>query len=203
MRLHLILFRILLALAGPAQAKTLKCTADLAGTKTALFYEDDGVGFRSTWEKYSPLAPDCPSEAVLLALKPEIVLEGDKAADAYCLLTDPKTDAYLAVVRDKADRFGRCKVESRTCRAFNSAKDLTGAAVSGTYDLLTSPETIRSVGIAAITPAAGGGTILAGTVSQIGAAASSAVSVVSAPAVVTGAVAGAVVIGGAVLICGR
>lgn len=189
--------------AQPAAAKTLECQADLAGQKTALLFESDGVGYRSIWEKWSPLAPECPSQAILLALKPEIVLEGDDGFADYCLLTDPETDAYLAVVKDTSDRFGRCKTEGRVCRAFRGAKELAGAAVSGSFDLLTSPATIGQVGLAALTPAAGGGSVLAGTVSSLGAAASSAVSLASAPAVATGAVAGAVVIGGAVLICGR
>jgi hypothetical protein len=203
------LFRIIcgmvlgLLLAGQAAAKTLECTADLAGQKTALLFESDGVGFRSVWERISPLAPECPSQAILLALKPEIVLEGEAGFDNYCLLTDPETDAYLAVVKDKSDRFGRCKTEGRVCKAFRGAKEFAGAAVEGTFDVLTSPETIRSVGMAAITPAAGGGTVLSATVSTLGSAASSAVSLASAPSVATGAVAGAVVIGGAVLICGR
>ncbi len=192
-----------LLLAPAAGAKTIECTANLAGQSTALLFESDGVGYRSIWERWSPLAPKCPSQAVLLALKPEIVLEGDDGFANYCLLTDPETGAFLAVVKDPSDRFGRCKVEGRVCRAFRGAKELAGAAVSGTFDILTSPATIGQVGIAAITPAAGGGTVLAGTVSTMGAAASSAVSLVSAPAVASGAVAGAVVIGGAVLICNQ
>lgn len=201
--MHRLILILCLLIAPPAFGKTRECTADLAGRPTALLFEDDGVGYRSIWEKWSPLAPECPSQAILLALKPEIVLEGEDGFANYCLLSDPDTGAYLAVVKDESDRFGRCKTEGRVCRAFRGAKELAGAAVSGTFDILTSPDTIRSVGIAAITPAAGGGTVLAGTVSTLGAAASSAVSVVSAPAVATGAAAGAVVIGGAVLICGR
>lgn len=186
-----------------AAAKTVECTADLAGQETALLFESDGVGYRSIWEKWSPLAPECPSQAILLALKPEIVLEGEEGFAGYCLLTDPETGAYLAVVKDSSDRFGRCKTEGRVCRAFRGAKEFAGAAVSGTFDVLTSPATIGQIGVAALTPAAGGGTVLAATVSQLGTAAGSAVSLASAPVVATGAVAGAVVIGGAVLVCGR
>jgi hypothetical protein len=204
MRLSSMLCGLVLSMvAMTAQAKTLECTADLAGQPTALLFESDAVGYRSIWEKWSPLAPKCPSQAVLLALKPEIVLEGEGGFADYCLLTDPETGAYLAVVKDASDRFGRCKTEGRVCRAYRGAKEFAGAAVSGTFDLLTSPATIGQVGLAAITPAAGGGTVLAGTVSQLGAVAGSAVSLASAPAVATGAVAGAVVIGGAVLICGK
>lgn len=186
-----------------ALSATVECQADLAGQKTALLFESDGVGYRSIWEKWSPLAPECPSGAILLALKPEIVLEGENGFANYCLLTDPETGAYLAVVKDASDRFGRCKTEGKVCRAFRGAKEFAVAAVGGTFDMLTSPATIGQIGIAALTPAAGGATVLAGTVSTLGAAASSAVAVVSAPAVMTGAAAGAVVIGGAVLICAK
>ncbi len=204
MRIPLAICAVLLGLSAQiATAETLECQADLAGQPTALLFESDAVGFRSIWEKWSPLAPECPSEAILLALKPEIVLEGDSAFAAYCLLTDPETGAYLAVVKDSADRFGRCKTEGRVCRVFRGAKEFAGAAVSGSYDVLTAPATIRTVGIAALTPTIGGGTVLAATVSQLGAVASSAVTLATAPAVATGAVAGAVVIGGAVLVCGR
>ena len=204
MRILLAICAVPLGLSAPvAMAETLECQANLAGQPTALLFESDAVGFRSIWERWSPLAPECPSEAILLALKPEIVMEGADAAAAYCLLSDPETGAYLAVVKDSADRFGRCKTEGRVCRAFRGAKEFAGAAMSGSYDVLTAPDTIRSVGVAAITPTIGGGTVLAATVSQLGAVASSAVTFSTAPAVATGAVAGAVVIGGAVLICGR
>ena len=188
--------------AGSAQADTMRCKANLNGVQTVLEFDDRNTEYRSLWEGWSPLAPNCPSAAIIAFLKPDLPY-----ADwlGYCVLTDETSGAYLAVVQGKSDRFGRCRETGRVCRAVNTAKDYGLAAASNVGDvLLGSNAALRAAGVVDA-PSTPGGMILNGVsgylAGTLGTAGTTAVSIVTAPQVLIGAAAGAVVIGGAVLIC--
>lgn len=198
---------LMLALwSGAVQADVTRCEANLNGVETVLEFDDRMTEYRSMWEGWSPLAPDCPSLAIIATLKPDVPF-----ADwmGYCVITDDDTGAYLAVVQGKGDRFGRCRTEGTVCRAVNSAKDYGLATVGGIGNvLLGSNAALQAAGVVDAphnSRGTAGGMILTGVTrvvaGSIGTSGSTVVSTVTAPQVLIGAAAGAVVIGGAILIC--
>lgn len=204
MRLRTLYLTIVFAIfsAVAAHADTKRCVANLNGTKTILEFDKRTTEYRTFWEGWSPLAPDCPSAAIIAKLKPDVPLED---LSGYCLITDQKSGAYLAVIGGESDRFGRCKQERQVCKVVNTAKDFAVAAANGIGGaILGSKSALQSVGAVAAEHGSGGLILkagsgyIAGTLGSVGA---TAVSVISAPGVLIGAATGAVVIGGAVLVC--
>lgn len=188
--------------AGGASAKIRDCETNLAGQVMTLQFDTESVEYRSLRENWSPFAPKCPSEAVIARLLPDTKPEDRRA---YCLLSNKKTGAYLAAVVGRGDRFGRCKEEGLVCRAVNGAKDYTkGKAVDAKETILGSRASLTATGVDLVTRGSGA-MVLSGTSGNIAgilnAGATSAVEIASAPAVLGGVAAGAVVIGGALLIC--
>lgn len=191
-----------LGTASGAQADTTRCLVNLNGVQTVLEFDTRTTDYRSLWEGWSPLAPDCPSAAIIARLKPDVPLDQRRA---YCVITEADTDAYLAVVNGPGDRFGRCRSEANVCRAVNSAKEYGVSTLKGVGGvLLGSTAALDEAGVIDA-PRSTGARILTGVsgyfAGTFGMAGTTAVSIVSAPEVLIGAAAGAVVIGGAVLIC--
>jgi len=189
--------------AASVRARDLACQANLAGQILTLHFDSASVRYRSLREHWSPLAPNCPSEAVIAALKPDVPPEG---RGAYCLLSDEKSGATLAAVLGRGDRFGRCRAEGLVCRAVNGAKDYALAAAADIgHTILGSTRALTAAGLSAVENNPGT-VILTGTSGSVAgtfaAGASTAVKIATAPQTLTGAAAGAVVLGGALLICG-
>ncbi|MDR7125828.1 hypothetical protein [Pseudotabrizicola sp. 4114] len=192
---------VFLSVSGPALAETASCVVTLGGQETVLEFDKTAVAFRSFREKWSPFAPPCPSEAIIAKLKPEIDPVDWKN---YCLLTDDD-GSYAAAVAGAGDRFGRCRKVGAVCRVVNNASDFAVAKASGLAGtVLGANAAIAEIGakVAPNSPAGwimtGASGYVAGTLSTVG---STAVGIATAPATVSGALAGAVVVGGAVLIC--
>jgi hypothetical protein len=188
--------------AAVVQAEPTRCRADLNGMETLLEFDTRSMEYRSLWEGWSPLAPDCPSAAIIARLKPDVPYVEWRS---YCVITDDQTGAYLAVVQGPADRFGRCRKTGNACRAVNSAKDYSLATLGGVGGvLLGSDRALRDAGLDG-EPRDARRAVLKGVTRYVagtlGTAGTTAVSIVTAPEVLIGAAAGAVVIGGAVLIC--
>ena len=192
---------VFLSVAGPALAETASCVANLGGQETVLAFDKSTVAFRSFRERWSPFAPSCPSEAIIAKLKPEV---DPVDWENYCLLTDDD-GSYAAAVAGVGDRFGRCRKVGAVCRVVNNTSDFAVAKAAGLVGtVLGANAAIAEVGasVAPNSPAgwimSGASGYIAGTLSTVG---STAVGIATAPATVTGALAGAVVVGGAVLIC--
>ena len=204
LRLKALLLIALMAClpAATALAKAKECKTNLAGQEFTLEFETTSVEYRSFREHWSPFAPNCPSEAVIARLLPDLTPE---ARRDYCLISNDKTGAYLAAVVGAGDGFGRCKKMGRVCRAVNGAKEIAAQKIGGVKDtVLASKDAIAAAGLNALENGAGAMVMTgnAGTVAgTLSAGAASAAGFVTAPATLTGAAAGAVVIGGAVLIC--
>lgn len=193
-----------LVFCNSAQAEISQCVANLGGQNLYVQFDTDSVEYRSFREKWSPLAPDCPAEAIIARLKPEVPPEH---RDGYCLLTDPETGAYVGAITGTGDRFGRCPTEGAICKVVNNSKTLLNSSVIAAKEvILGSNAALTAAGISVVEHSSkaliltGTGGYIAGT---LGSAATTAVSVFTAPATATGVAAGAVVIGGAILLCGK
>lgn len=196
-----LVFSTVLLLCHPATAKTVSCVANLGGQETVLEFDDETVAFRSFREKWSPFAPSCPSEAIIAKLKPEV---DPKHWKGYCLLTEGN-GYYAAAVTGVGDRFGRCPKEGAVCKVVNDASEFAVATAAGIAgSVLGTNASIAAVG-ASVVPHSSGAWILTGASGYIagtlGTVGTTAVGIATAPATISGALAGAVVVGSAVLIC--
>lgn len=190
-----------LAIGHPATAKTVSCVANLGGEETVLEFDEETVAFRSFREKWSPFAPSCPSEAIIAKLKPGVPPRYWKG---YCLLTE-NDGSYVAAVAGVGDRFGRCPKEGGVCKVINDASEFAVATAAGfAGSVLGTNASIAAVG-ASVVPHSSGAWILTGSSGYIagtlGTVGTTAVGIATAPATISGALAGAVVVSGAVMIC--
>lgn len=183
-------------------AKAVECRTNLAGEEISLQFDTESIEYRSLREHWSPFAPSCPSAAIIARLKPDIAPELRKG---YCLLSDQETGAYLAAVPGVGDRFGRCAEDSTVCKAVNNLKDYaitTGSGLVGT--IVGSNAALAAAGVSVVEHSSGA-LILTGSSGYIagtlGTGATTAVGIATAPATLVGAASGAVVVGGALLIC--
>ena len=196
-----LVFSIVLMVSHSAAAKTVSCVANLGGHETILEFEEETVAFRSFREKWSPFAPSCPSEAIIAKLKPDV---DPKHWKGYCLLTE-EDGSYSAAVTGVGDRFGRCPKEGAVCKVVNDASEYAIATAAGfAGSVLGTNASIAAVG-ASVVPHSSGALIMTGASGYIagtlGTVGTTAVGIATAPATISGALAGAVVVGSAVLIC--
>lgn len=192
-------------LSGSAvSAETVRCVANLNGTQTFLTFDPETVKYRSLREQWSPFAPYCPSEAIIAALMPKVPI---KYRGGYCLLTDDQSGAYVGAITGVGDRFGRCPKEGAACKVVNNAKDYALAVAGGFAGTIFGSSTaLSAAGVTAVEHSSGA-YILTGTSGYIGgtlaAKGTTLVAIATAPETLLGAAAGAVMLGGAVLICGE
>jgi hypothetical protein len=66
-----------------------------------LQFDSGSVEYRSLREHWSPFAPECPSEAIIARLLPDLAPESRRN---YCLLSNDKTGAYLSAGRSTASK---------------------------------------------------------------------------------------------------
>ena len=186
----------------PALSETMRCVANLGGQPTFLDFDDQTVAYRTIREKWSPFAPSCPSDAIIAKLKPDL---DPRYWKGYCLITDDD-GAYTAAIAGVGDRFGRCPKKGKVCKVINSAKEFTIATAAEVVGTIVGTKASMAAVGASVVQHSSETWILTGTSGYIagtlGTASTTAVGIVTAPATLAGVAAGAVVIGGAVLVCG-
>ncbi|MDP5348116.1 MAG: hypothetical protein NWQ32_06970, partial [Paracoccaceae bacterium] len=133
------------------------------------------------------------------------MLAGAKGIVPVCANYDPDTQSHSQPAQGPRDAFGRCDAPSRTCRLVNATKQEAMALVGigertedgGLSDRLSST-------VSAVTHSSGA-MILSGNTASLSSLVSSAGTAIgtalSTPAVLAGAAASVVVIGGAVYLC--
>ena len=193
---------ILLSAQNRVEAEPVLCKASLNGAETFLSYNSETIEYQSFVEKWWYFAPNCPADIVLTVLLPKT-----DAADKqdYCLTVDELTGAYTGAVRGKRDRYGRCARTGGVCKVVNRAKEeAIDAAIATGGVIVGSNATLSAAGITVVEHSSGmsiltgGSGYIAGTLGTVGTA---AVGVATSSAALATAAAGAVIIGGAVLIC--
>jgi hypothetical protein len=186
----------------PATAAPTQCTTKIDGESVTIFYDDDEPTYSSFRERYFSRRNTCPGAVVITYLMPDLTAEERLV---FCANYDPETQSHSQPAQGPRDAFGRCDVPSRTCRLVNATKQEAMALVGigertedgGLSDRLSST-------VSAVTHSPGA-MILSGNTASLSSLVSSASTAIgtalSTPAVLAGAAASVVVIGGAVYLC--
>lgn len=209
MRFALVL--LVLLVAGPAIAEEAQCRAFVNGQEMALVWDDNGVqaddltyrewalglpgrGWDWTWGEL----PRCNSRVIIDHLSQELPAT---EVSAYCLAGND--DGSWLLVPGERNFRGRCK--QTTCEMVNATKGeaaalvgtMTGLAVGATTATAATGTTVvaHSSGALILTGSSG---YIAGT---LGAAGTTILALLTAPATLTAAAVSVVTVGGAVYLC--
>jgi hypothetical protein len=191
-----------ISVAGAAQAAPAQCTTKIEGEEVTIFYDDAEPTYSSFRERYFTRSRTCPGAVVITYLMPDLTAE---ERQVFCANYDPKTRSHSLPAQGSRDSFGRCETPSKTCKLVNTTRDsalsLVGIGEQAEDGTLTGR---LSSTLTAVTHSSGA-MVLSGNAGSITSLLSSAGATVgtalSAPAVMAGAAASVVVIGGAVYLC--
>ncbi|WP_405405047.1 hypothetical protein [Paracoccus sp. Ld10] len=186
------------------------CTAIVNGEELILRDPSSGAGFdeavdNTTFREifFSGWGGQCPSYAILKHITPELNV-AERAA--FCLSYDEETEQYLGYEVGARDAYGVCRQPSRTlCERVNAGKEVV-LAVSGVGAGASAGTSgaMAAAGVTAVTHSSGA-VILTGSSGYIagtlGTAATTALGILSAPAVIAGSAVALVAAGGAVYVC--
>lgn len=192
----------LMTLAGAAAAAPTQCTTKIEGEEVTIFYDDAEPTYSSFRERYFTRSRTCPGAVVITYLMPDLSAE---ERQVFCANYDPKTRSHSLPAQGERDAFGRCETPSRTCKVVNTTRDsalsLAGIGERAEEGTLTGR---LSNTLSAVTHSSGA-MVLSGNAGSItsllSSAGATAGTALSAPAVLAGAAASVVVIGGAVYLC--
>lgn len=190
------------AWAGPVMAAPAQCTTKIQGEPVTIFYDDEEPTYSSFRERYFSRRDTCPGAVVITYLMPDLTAE---ERQVFCANYDPKTRSHSLPAEGPRDAFGRCEEPSNTCQLVNTTKEgalgLMGIGEQAEEGTLTGR---LSSTISAVTHSSGAMVLSgnAGSISSMLATAGTTIgTALSTPAVLAGAAASVVVIGGAVYLC--
>lgn len=191
-----------ISVTSAAQAAPAQCTTKIEGEEVTIFYDDAEPTYSSFRERYFTRSRTCPGAVVITYLMPDLTAEERLV---FCANYDPKTRSHSLPAQGNRDSFGRCETPSKTCKLVNTTRDsalsLAGIGEQAEEGTLTGR---LSSTLTAVTHSSGA-MVLSGNAGSITSLLSSAGATVgtalSAPAVLAGAAASVVVIGGAVYLC--
>lgn len=187
-----------------AQAAPTECTTKIDGEPVTIFYNSAEPSYSSWRERMFNRARTrtCPGAVVITYLMPDLTAE---EREVFCANYDPATGSHSMPAYGRRDAFGRCVETSKTCRLVNATKnealELAGLGRDAESGALRSRVTST---LSAVTHSSGAmilsgnGPALLGAVGQTGTAIGTALA---SPAILAGAAASVVVIGGAVYLC--
>jgi hypothetical protein len=191
-----------LTLAAPVAAAPAQCETKIEGEPVTIFYDDEEPTFSSFRERYLTRGRTCPGAVVITYLMPDLTAA---EREVFCANYDPRTGGHSMPAQGRRDAYGRCVEPSKTCTLVNTTKqeamELMGIgeqAESGTLtSRLSSTISAASHGSGAMVLSGN-----AGSISSILASAGTTIgTALGTPAVLAGAAASLVVIGGAVYLC--
>lgn len=204
----MLIFKVLgalaltLALVSPSEAAPAQCETLIDGDPVTIFYDTEDPTFSSFRERFLTRGQTCPSAVVITYLMPDL---SASEREVFCANYDPVTRSHSLPAHGRRDSFGRCIEPSKTCKVVNSTRQevQTLMGLGQTADEGRHPGLLSS-SISAITHSSGAmilsgnagslSSLLTTTGTTIGAA-------ISSPAVLVGAAASVVVIGGVVYLC--
>lgn len=184
---------------GPALAQGAQCQTRIDGEDVTIFYSTDEVSYSSLRERFSLRRQDCPGAVVITYLMPDLTAE---ERQIFCANYDPGTRSHSQPAHGRRDAYGRCVEPSRTCQLVNTTREETMALMG-----MAEPESGRSrlSSLVSSVTHSSGALILSGNASSlsgiVGSVGTVAGAVASSPALLAGAAASVVVIGGAVYVC--
>lgn len=185
------------ALAGPAQ-----CEARIAGETVTIYYDADDPAWSSRRERLFSRGRTCPAALVITYLLPDL---SAAEREVFCANVDPATGDHSLPAQGRRDAWGRCVEPSRTCRLVNTTRDAALDLAGLGRAAETGESAPRLAAAVSVVTHWSGAMILSGNAASIGQLLASAGGTVgtalASPAVLAGAAASLVVIGGAVWLC--
>ena len=193
---------VFLAWPDAAEAAPAQCTTKIEGEDVTIFYDDEEPTYSSFRERYFSRRHTCPGAVVITYLMPDLTAE---ERQVFCANYDPKTRSHSLPAQGTRDAFGRCEQPSNTCKLVNTTKEnalgLMGIGEQAEAGTLTGR---LSSTISAVTHSSGA-MVLSGNAGSISSLLTSAGTTIGTalgtPAILAGAAASVVVIGGAVYLC--
>lgn len=196
------LFALMALWAAPGAAAPAQCTTRIEGETVTIFYDDDEPTYSSFRERYFSRRNTCPGAVVITYLMPDLTAEERLV---FCANYDPETRSHSLPAQGPRDAFGRCETPSRTCRIVNTTKQEALALMGIGEQAEDGTLTGRVASTVSAVTHSSGAMVLSGQASSLSSLLTSAGSTISAalstPAVLAGAAASVVVIGGAVYLC--
>jgi hypothetical protein len=191
-----------LALAAPLQAAPAQCETKIDGEPVTIFYDDEELPHSSLRERYFTRSGTCPGAVVITYLMPDLT---PAEREVFCANYDPRTGSHSMPAQGRRDAYGRCAEPSRTCSLINATTQEVMELMGMGKEAEDGTSTNRlSSTISAVTHGSGA-IILSGNASSLsGLLASAGTTIGTAlgtPAVLAGAAASVVVVGGAVYLC--
>jgi hypothetical protein len=191
-----------MATASPAMAAPAQCTTKIEGEPVTIFYDDEEPTYSSFRERYFSRRDTCPGAVVITYLMPDLTAEERLV---FCANYDPETRSHSLPAQGERDAFGRCETPSRTCKIVNTTKQEALALVGIGEQAEDGALTGRVASTVSAVTHSSGAMVLSGQMGSLSSLLSSAGTTVatalSTPAVLAGAAASVVVIGGAVYLC--
>jgi hypothetical protein len=187
-------------IAGPLHATPSQCTTKIDGEAVTIFFNDDDPTYSSLRERFWRRGQNCPGAVVITYLMPDLTAE---EREVFCANYDPETGSHSQPAQGRRDNFGRCAEPSKTCTLVNTTKQETLAAIGFGAQGEGRGRAVSSA-ISTVTHSSGAmilsgnAATLTGALNSAGAAASTALA---SPAILAGAAASVVVLGGAVYLC--
>ena len=191
-----------LLMATPLQAAPAQCQTSIEGEPVTIYYDDEELAYSSFRERYLTRSRTCPGAVVITYLMPDLT---PAEREVFCANYDPRSGGHSMPAQGRRDAYGRCVGPSRTCTLVNATKqeamELIGIGERAEQGTLSSR---LSSTISAATHSSGAMILTgnAGSISSLLASAGTTIgTAIGTPAVLAGAAASLVVIGGAVYLC--
>ena len=204
MQIKLLVYAAFLAIAGTSTlyAAATQCETKIDGEPVTIFYDTEDPTFSSFRERFLRRSHQCPGAVVITYLMPDL---SASEREVFCANYDPETRSHSMPAQGRRDAFGRCVEPSKTCALVNTTKQEAMALMgAGQRAEEGNRPGLLSSTISAVTHSSGA-MILSGNAgaltSMLASAGTTVGAAVSAPAVLAGAAASVVVIGGAVYLC--
>lgn len=191
-----------IGLGSASHATPMQCETVIEGEPVTIFYNSDDPTYSSLRERFLRRGQTCPSAVVITYLMPDLSAQ---EREVFCANYDPETGSHSLPAQGRRDSLGRCVEPSRTCALVNTTKQEAMAlmGLGQKAEDADGPGFISS-SISAVTHSSGA-LILSGNAGALSGMLTSAGTTlgaaISAPAVLVGAAASVVVIGGAVYLC--
>jgi hypothetical protein len=193
---------LVLTFSAPLAAAPAQCETKIEGEPVTIFYDDEEPTYSSFRERYLTRGTACPGAVVITYLMPDLTAE---QREVFCANYDPSTGSHSMPAQGRRDAYGRCTEPSKTCTLVNATKQeamelmsIGDQAESGTLTNRVSST------LSAVTHGSGA-MVLSGNAGSISSALASAGTTIGTalgtPAVLAGAAASLVVVGGAVYLC--
>lgn len=191
-----------IGLGSASHATPMQCEAVIEGEPVTIFHNSDDPTYSSLRERFLRRGQTCPGAVVITYLMPDLSAQ---EREVFCANYDPETGSHSLPAQGRRDSLGRCVEPSRTCALVNTTKQEAMALMGlGQKAEDADGPGFLSSSISAVTHSSGA-MILSGNAGALSGMLTSAGTTlgaaITAPAVLVGAAASVVVIGGAVYLC--